>query len=59
VDQKVITAAEFERMTPAEQDAAFAASIVTDLSEVPPAFLAPVRERISQRIASEESSQPT
>lgn len=57
MEQKVITAAELERMTPAEQDRVFAESIVTDLSQVPPAFLARVRERVERRIATEESSQ--
>jgi hypothetical protein len=57
MEQKVITAAELERMTPAEQDRVFAQSIVTDLSQVPPEFLARVRERVLRRIAAEESSQ--
>lgn len=51
---KVWTAAEFEAMSPAEQDALFNASIVTDLDAVPPAFLARVRERVGDRTAGVE-----
>ena len=53
---KIWTAEELQRLTPAERDAIFDASIVTDLSKVPPAFLAKVRERIELRIATSESS---
>jgi hypothetical protein len=38
---KVRTAQELERLSPAEQDAIFDASIVTDLDEVPADFLNP------------------
>ena len=41
--RKVWTAAELEQLSRAEQQAIFDESIVTDLSEVPPAFLAQVR----------------
>ena len=41
--RKVWTAAELEQLSRAEQQAIFDESIVTDLSEVPPAFLAHVR----------------
>ena len=41
--RKVWTAAEMEQMTRAEQQAIFDASIVTDLSKVPPEFLDRVR----------------
>jgi hypothetical protein len=57
MEQEVITAAELECMTPAEQDLVFAQSIVTDLSQVPPEFLARARERVLRRSAAEESSQ--
>jgi hypothetical protein len=52
----VWTAAELEQMTPAEHDAAFEASIVTDLREVPPVFLKRVRARVEQRIADAEAT---
>ena len=52
---KTWTAAEVERMTPSDQDALFEASIVRDLSEVDPAFLARVTERIEQRISRTET----
>ena len=47
--RRVVTAAELEGMTPAERDAHFEASIVRDLSKVPPEFLARVRERVERR----------
>jgi len=43
-------------MTPAEQQALFDASIVTDLDDVPPAFLAQVRDRLEQHIDQAESA---
>ena len=49
VARKTWTAAEFEKLTPAEQDAEFQASIVTDLSEVPPEFLDRVRSHLLSR----------
>jgi hypothetical protein len=54
--RKVWTAAELEEMTPAEVDALFEASIVRDLDDVPPEFLARVRARVQGRIEAEESS---
>jgi len=54
--RRVWTVAELEQMAPAEQDAAFEASIVADLREVPPAFLERVRARIEQRIAEAEAT---
>jgi hypothetical protein len=48
---KVRTAEELEQMSPAEQDAVFAASIVTDLNAVPSEFLEHVRSRAADRIA--------
>ena len=53
---KVWTAAELEQMTPAERQAIFDASIVTDLDQVPPEFLARVRARAEQLIAETEST---
>ncbi len=45
----MITVAEFEQLSPAEQDQVFEQSIVTDLSDVPPPFLTRVRERVATR----------
>jgi hypothetical protein len=53
----VTTAAELERMTPAERQEHFDASVVTDLSQVRPEFLARVRARLEQRIAAQDASQ--
>lgn len=54
--RKVWTAAELDAMTPAEVDALFQASIVTDLDEVPPEFLAKVRADVEDHIAATEST---
>ena len=54
MDRKVITAAEFERLSPAEQDQAFEASIIWDLADAPPALIARARARVEERIAREE-----
>lgn len=53
--QRVWTAAELERLSPAEQDEIFAAGIVRDLADVPPEFLALVRARLEDHIAGTES----
>jgi hypothetical protein len=53
--QKVWTAAELEQLSPAEQDAIFAAGIVRDLADVPPEFVARVRARLEDHIAGTES----
>jgi hypothetical protein len=53
--RKVWTAAEIEKLSPAEQDAVFEDSIIDDLGQVPPSFLARVRDRLDERIASEPS----
>ena len=55
---KVWSAKELERMTPAEQDAAFASSVVTDLDDVPAAFLAGVRARFEERITKRNTQHP-
>lgn len=52
----VVTAAELEKMTAAEQDALFDRSVVTDLDEVPAEFLARVRRRLEQHIDRTESA---
>lgn len=54
VERKVITAAELERMSPAERDAAFEASIVWDLADAPPELVARARSRVEARIEREE-----
>lgn len=53
--RKIWTPAEFEKLTPAEQDAIFAKSIVRDLDEVPPSFLDRVRGRVQARIDGAET----
>ena len=58
VERKLITVAEFECLSPAEQDAAFEASIVWDLKDAPPGLVERARARVEQRIAQEER-QPT
>jgi hypothetical protein len=47
---KVVTAAELEKMSPAEQQALFDASVVADLDQVPAEFLERVRLRLEQHI---------
>ena len=51
----VVTAA-FEKMSPAEQQALFDRSVVTDLSEVPAEFLERARHRLEQHIDETESA---
>jgi hypothetical protein len=53
---KVATAAELEKMSPAEQQALFDASVVTDLGQVPAEFLERVRLRLEQHIDQTESA---
>jgi hypothetical protein len=50
-----MSAAELERLTPAEQDAVFQARIVRNLSLVPRAFLARLRERAAEHIKANEA----
>lgn len=52
--RKLWTAAEMEKLSREEQQAIFDESIVTDLSEVPPDFLAAVRADAERLIASRE-----
>ncbi len=56
--RKVWTAAELEKLTRAEQQAIFDESIVTDLDEVPPAFLAQVRAD-AERLLGTDERRPT
>ncbi len=53
VSDKVWTAEELERLSPAEQDALFESSITTDLAKVPAEFLERVRGRERERISDE------
>ena len=53
---KVVTAGELEKMSPAEQQAIFDASVVTDLDQVPAEFLERVRLRLEQHIEQTESA---
>lgn len=46
---KIWSPAEFEALSPAEQDRVFEQSIVRDLDEVPAAFLDEVRARVELR----------
>jgi hypothetical protein len=51
---EVWTAQELERLSAAEQDAIFESSIVTDLDQVPAAFLDRVRARLEALIAQRD-----
>ena len=53
--RKLWTAAEMEKLSRDQQQAIFDESIVTDLSEVPPEFLAKVRADAERLIASRET----
>ena len=52
---KVWTAEELEGMTPAEQDAIFESSLITDPAQVPEGFLERVRSRTRRRIRDTET----
>jgi hypothetical protein len=54
----VWVANQLREMSPAEQDAVFEASVVTDLDVVPTDFLARIRARLIERIAKSTPSQP-
>jgi hypothetical protein len=51
VSDTVWTAAELAALTPAEDQALFDASVVTDLDQVPPEFLARVRSQLEAETA--------
>ena len=55
-DRTIWTAQELLKLTPAEQDAIFDASIVRDLEHAPTELVARARARIEQRIARTESA---
>ena len=53
---KMWTAQELESMTAAEQDAVFQASIVRNLDDAPPDFLARVRQRFEDHLNGNDST---
>jgi hypothetical protein len=55
---KVWTATELAALSPAEQDAVFEASIVRDLNQVRPEFLARVRRRAAEHVEAMHDSKP-
>ena len=56
MERKIWTAAELEKMTPAERREISRAAIVTDLSEVDPEFLERARASARRHIAENEQS---
>ena len=54
--QKIWTAEELLKLSPAEQDAIFESSIVRELDQAPVELMARARARIEQRIARTESA---
>jgi hypothetical protein len=54
---RVVTAAELEAMTPDERHAHFEASIVRDLSVLPPEYLARLRTRALELIEPRDAAQ--
>ena len=55
-DGKFWTAEELEKLSPAERTEIIRAGIVTDLDEVPPAFLERARANVRDHIATTESA---
>ena len=55
---KIWTAAELEKLSPAERQRIFEESLVTDLSAVPPEFLEQVREDTRRHIAEHDAHDP-
>ena len=56
---EIITAEELEKMTPAQRQAAFDASIVTNLDDAPPELLARTRKRVRRIIRESDSPSTT
>ena len=52
----VITAAELDAMTPAEREAVFEASVVTNLDDLPPTYLARLRADAADMIAERDAA---
>jgi hypothetical protein len=57
--QRILSAADLEKMTPEQRQAAFDASIVTDLDEAPSELLARTRRRVEQRITESDPTSST
>jgi len=55
MEQKVWTAAELEKLSPAERHSLFDASVVTDLDQAPQDLIERTRTRIYERIAQSEA----
>ena len=56
---RVWTAAELEKLSPAQRQQIFDASLVLDLDDVPPEFLDRVRDRVKDRIATTDTPTST
>lgn len=54
MERRTISAAELEKMTPAERSAAFEASIIWDLKDAPASLVTRSRQWAEERIAKEE-----
>ena len=54
MERKIWTAAELDKMTPAERREISQAAIITDLSEVPPEFLERARDSARRHMTSNE-----
>jgi hypothetical protein len=52
---QLLTAADLDRMTPEERQAAFDARVVTDLSELPAEYVAQLQSRATALVARRES----
>jgi len=55
MSENIVTAAELEKLPPAERRALFEASIITDLDDAPPHLVQRARARAEQLIAESES----
>lgn len=58
-DSKLWTAEELERLSPAERNEIIRAGIVSDLDDVPPAFLDRVRANVHDHISTSEPAANT
>ena len=56
---KVWTAAELEKLSPAQRQQIFDASLVLDLDDVPPEFLDRVRDSVQDRKATTDTPTST
>lgn len=56
---RVWTAAELEKLSPAQRQQIFDASLVLDLDDVPPEFLDRVRDRVQDRKATTDTPTST